>query len=359
MLDDENKPVIIDLGLGQEQKKSMDEHGQQQNFGFVQEATTNPKGSLLWMPPEMIKEKLWSEKTDIYALGMVMYEIMSGKLPFHEMMGGSIHDLVTGIVDGRRPNLADIKDGDPQLIHIMQRCWHSDPEKRPTARRILRALRPQSPAKRQSLPSSKSDMVTSPTSPKLDDAAGTFSQSFTSSGSDARARNGLDGDDLDDDDDDDDDDGLDLEGRGRFHDAREGGEEDDLDDTAASIAQRAKHMFNKFDTKKDGSGLCLRDFMLLVEKLMPTEVSAATVVRLYDAIDIDKDKGIKFPEFFPFWVAAQRNGFASAISLCSKATYSVEDDLTGESSSTSTSEKPHLDSVSKNEDNAQAPSDIL
>lgn len=39
-------------------------------------------GTIQWCAPEVIKTGEYTEKADIYSLGMVLYEIISGKQPF-------------------------------------------------------------------------------------------------------------------------------------------------------------------------------------------------------------------------------------------------------------------------------------
>ena len=42
-------------------------------------------GTVRWVAPEIINSPgMWSEKSDIYSLGMVMYEIMEQKFPYHD-----------------------------------------------------------------------------------------------------------------------------------------------------------------------------------------------------------------------------------------------------------------------------------
>src|SRR6266498_3979989 len=63
---------------------------------------------------------------------MIMWEFMTGRRPFWNR----IHDteLIIEICDGLRPPIVtNAPDG---YIKLMQKCWDSDPNKRPTATNI-------------------------------------------------------------------------------------------------------------------------------------------------------------------------------------------------------------------------------
>jgi len=72
------RPVLIDLGLGR-----MLEDGPSSSL----KDTDGMKGSVVWMAPEMIKDNKWGSKTDMYALGIIMWEILSGKISLRECRG--------------------------------------------------------------------------------------------------------------------------------------------------------------------------------------------------------------------------------------------------------------------------------
>src|SRR5207302_10793782 len=67
-----------------------------------------------------------------YAYGMIMWEISSHEKPFLEI----VHDnqLALLILHGLRPMITD--DTPPFYRDLMQKCWHSDPTQRPTAKEI-------------------------------------------------------------------------------------------------------------------------------------------------------------------------------------------------------------------------------
>ncbi|RIA85456.1 kinase-like domain-containing protein [Glomus cerebriforme] len=87
--------------------------------------------------PEVIVEKQTTEASDIYSIGMLMWEISSGQPPFvyyeHD------YDLAMNIVNGIRPKVVS---GTPSKYKsLMKQCWDADPLKRPDAKILLEKLR--------------------------------------------------------------------------------------------------------------------------------------------------------------------------------------------------------------------------
>ncbi|GBB97563.1 hypothetical protein RclHR1_03000006 [Rhizophagus clarus] len=90
-------------------------------------------GIISYVAPEVLQGKKYTKASDIYSFGMIMWEIMVGRRPFWNRN----HDieLIIEICDGLRPPI--ITNAPEGYIDLMKECWHSDPEKRPTADKIL------------------------------------------------------------------------------------------------------------------------------------------------------------------------------------------------------------------------------
>lgn len=75
--------------------------------------------------------------SDVYSLGMTLYEIFSGKLPFAELRNDAqvIHAIMQGKLPERTPNAFS----DP-VWKLLNQCWRRNPHERPTARYVLNAL---------------------------------------------------------------------------------------------------------------------------------------------------------------------------------------------------------------------------
>eukprot|EP00727_Mastigamoeba_balamuthi_P005750 m51a1_g1795 putative serine threonine kinase (999) ;mRNA; r:413798-418262 len=87
------------------------------------------KLAVAWMAPEILTESKYSEMSDVYAYGMVMYEILTRKNPFHNVPALA---LVSSIIEGKRPELpatlAGFSDG---YVALMRQCWDTAPDQRP------------------------------------------------------------------------------------------------------------------------------------------------------------------------------------------------------------------------------------
>ncbi|POG71485.1 kinase-like domain-containing protein [Rhizophagus irregularis DAOM 181602=DAOM 197198] len=84
------------------------------------------------MAPEIFQGQKYTEASDIYSFGMIMWEFMTGRRPFWD----EIHDieLIIKICDGLRPLI--VTNAPEGYIELMKECWHSDPAKRPMADNI-------------------------------------------------------------------------------------------------------------------------------------------------------------------------------------------------------------------------------
>ncbi|MBK9776730.1 MAG: serine/threonine protein kinase [bacterium] len=92
-----------------------------------------------YMAPEQLKEGRVSARSDIYALGLVLYEIFTGKRAF---TATSLADMRQQQESGSFTSLTDlVRDLDPAVERVVLRCLETDPESRPaSAYAVLGAL---------------------------------------------------------------------------------------------------------------------------------------------------------------------------------------------------------------------------
>src|SRR5437016_5519321 len=89
----------------------------------------NVYGVLPYVAPEVLRGKEYTQASDVYGFGIIIYEIFNGLPPYHDMA----HDefLAVKICQRLRPKFI-IKV--PQLVEdIFKHCVDADPLKRPTA----------------------------------------------------------------------------------------------------------------------------------------------------------------------------------------------------------------------------------
>ena len=100
-----------------------------------------PKGSILWMAPEILRTRppKYSTKSDVYAFGVVLYELTSRKLPYPGLCTEAIVFLVgTGKL---RPNINDVRKDTPRVLRrLLLETTESDLILRPPFKEIFQLL---------------------------------------------------------------------------------------------------------------------------------------------------------------------------------------------------------------------------
>ncbi|KAG9023713.1 hypothetical protein FRB95_012575 [Tulasnella sp. JGI-2019a] len=95
-------------------------------------------GTARWKSPGLINEQARTSKTDIYALGMTIVEILTGQAPFPNVGSSSKVSLV--VSQGYRPPFEPTsrrgKDFWP-LWKLAAACWRHTPGDRPTAAEVM------------------------------------------------------------------------------------------------------------------------------------------------------------------------------------------------------------------------------
>ncbi|KAL4423975.1 hypothetical protein ABPG75_001276 [Micractinium tetrahymenae] len=93
-------------------------------------------GTVSHAAPELLQHGRLTRSSDVYAFGVVMWEMVSGERPFREMPPLQIMFLTTQ--QGYR---LPVPEGcPPQLAALMQRCWDTDPQARPAAAAVVEEL---------------------------------------------------------------------------------------------------------------------------------------------------------------------------------------------------------------------------
>ncbi len=118
---------------------------------------TSNLGTTAWCAPEVFTNTAkaqYSLKVDVYSFGIVLWELWERQKPFEEM--ASRFDIVDAIKAGNRPAISITCP--PALKALMQRCWHTDPERRPKFKYIVRYLKDElAKVKRQAPPTNRRD----------------------------------------------------------------------------------------------------------------------------------------------------------------------------------------------------------
>lgn len=136
-------PVLIDLGLSSFMPtRIVDSNNPSASSDDSSFKTREVKGTCLWMAPEMIRSCEWSDRTDVYSFGMVLWELCTGRLPFLDDLerGDGRMQLMFRIADGHRPRWP-IPESVPQKIQdLIFKCWAHNAADRPSINRVLETL---------------------------------------------------------------------------------------------------------------------------------------------------------------------------------------------------------------------------
>ncbi|KAL3665153.1 hypothetical protein V7S43_009782 [Phytophthora oleae] len=111
----------------------------------VNETMTSGVGTLLWTAPEIIEGKKYSEKADIYSLGVVLSEMDTCEAPFSDVTSDK-GERLPGMQIAQLVRLGKIrvtlrKDCPPNLQKLVMDCTQLDPDARPSSMQVAFTLK--------------------------------------------------------------------------------------------------------------------------------------------------------------------------------------------------------------------------
>ncbi|KAF8940116.1 hypothetical protein BGZ58_007701 [Dissophora ornata] len=122
LIDESGRALITDFGLSR----------------YVNHANSNSgvRGVVPYISPERLKNTPFDHSSDVYSLGVIMWELTSGHPPFDR--DGENFLLPFQIMRGRRE---EVVPGTPESYsRLYQQCWDGEPSKRPSLSVILSSL---------------------------------------------------------------------------------------------------------------------------------------------------------------------------------------------------------------------------
>ena len=95
-------------------------------------------GDPAWMSPEQLKAEEVSERSDIYSLGLLGYQLLAEESPYSTT---TRQELYAAHVNQQPRKLSELcPDVDPDLEEVLTRCLAKEPRRRPTASHVARTL---------------------------------------------------------------------------------------------------------------------------------------------------------------------------------------------------------------------------
>lgn len=115
LLDKEGKPFIVDFGVARVDTSTLTQSG-------------TAVGTPSYMSPEQVMGKKVDNRSDIFSLGCILFELLTGRRPFE---AESITTVIYKIINEEPPHLSEVKKGLPVGFgHIITKALAKDPKER-------------------------------------------------------------------------------------------------------------------------------------------------------------------------------------------------------------------------------------
>ncbi|RHZ48665.1 hypothetical protein Glove_543g35 [Diversispora epigaea] len=104
--------------------------------GPVDKPLNSIYGNLPYIAPEVLCGEIYTKKSDIYSMGILMWEVITGETPLDDYE----HDLelTIDIVKGCRPKVCEYIPH--EYATLMKQCWDANPDNRPDARTVYKKM---------------------------------------------------------------------------------------------------------------------------------------------------------------------------------------------------------------------------
>ena len=123
----DGRAKILDFGLAKFTRPEPDSRGDAPTEQIATEAGT-VMGTVGYMSPEQVRGKNADARSDIFAFGAILYEMLSGKRAFH---GDSAADTMSSILKEEPPELTETnRNVSPALDRIVRHCLEKNPGER-------------------------------------------------------------------------------------------------------------------------------------------------------------------------------------------------------------------------------------
>ena len=136
LIDRDFKPHITDFGLS---KFFNPMYSKNQSISTI--------GTIQYMAPEVIRDEPFNTKADVYAFGIIMYEVLTGNRAYKDVLKKSSFTMIESfkflqsVAAGKRPKFDErcklIKD---EIKELIKQCWADDPNDRPTFSEVYKKL---------------------------------------------------------------------------------------------------------------------------------------------------------------------------------------------------------------------------
>ena len=104
LMDESNHPYIADFGLAKHTE------------GKIELTNTMMTGTVAYMAPEIARTGKSTKRADIYALGVILFEMLTGKLPFQ---GDTPYNILSAHIHNPVPDIREFRSNIPQDVQAV------------------------------------------------------------------------------------------------------------------------------------------------------------------------------------------------------------------------------------------------
>jgi len=127
LLNEHSKACLADFGLARVKTETLS----------VTSRSSQAAGTVRWMAPELFKRRaVYTRKSDMYSLGITLWELASRKIPFQDSASNDVVPM--WVKDGEREDIPE--DCPAKLASVIKVCWDGDPGLRPDAQDVAEFL---------------------------------------------------------------------------------------------------------------------------------------------------------------------------------------------------------------------------
>jgi TolB-like protein/Flp pilus assembly protein TadD/predicted Ser/Thr protein kinase len=114
---------VLDFGLSRRMEQKVSEETTKFDQGWNEQHSLT--GTLAYMAPELLRGQEADARSDVWALGVVLYEMAAGRRPFR---GGTAYELSASILREAPPEISPTLP--PVLRSVIDKCLDKDPTQR-------------------------------------------------------------------------------------------------------------------------------------------------------------------------------------------------------------------------------------
>lgn len=138
MIGPDGHVTILDFGLAVRRPRAGGAASEKEAESTRLSPSSGAAGTVPYMAPEIIRGQSASVQSDLWALGVLLFEMLAGRRPF---AGNTPYELASNILVNKRTHMESLIRGPIRVV--IDRCLSGDPAGRyQSARELAQALRP-------------------------------------------------------------------------------------------------------------------------------------------------------------------------------------------------------------------------